>query len=359
MPARPTPPSLEAVARAARVSKATASLALNHRPGPASTTRRAVLAAAARLGYRPNPLITAYQAHVRNRRTPAYQANLAWVNDNPERDFWYALPWTDGYIQGARDRARELGFQLEEVHVGDHAGTPLSAAGMRRLAQVLRHRGICGLILPWLMFPELADQEWTDFSVAMIGRNTHPGPHQDGPLDPPFFHHVNPDAFHNLRLAWNRMRLRGRRRIGLVLNRGNDLLGDTQQRSCYLVLQSEISPRDRLPALLLPDDPGREILPTFWAWFDRHEPDAVLLYHGTICRELERRHGDRVAVVQLNLTRENPAAFGIDTRHPEIGAAAVDLVVSQLHTNERGRPRNAREVLIKGHWRETPGRAGN
>lgn len=54
MPSRAARPRLQDVAEAAGVSTASASLVLRGKPGPGQATREAVLAAAARIGYRPD-----------------------------------------------------------------------------------------------------------------------------------------------------------------------------------------------------------------------------------------------------------------------------------------------------------------
>jgi hypothetical protein len=50
------------------------------------------------------------------------------------------------------------------------------------------------------------------------------------------------------------------------------------------------------------------------------------------------------------LTAAAPGCAGIDQSGERVGAAAVDLVVEQLHANEFGRPPNPKTVLIEGRW---------
>ena len=44
--------------------------------------------------------------------------------------------------------------------------------------------------------------------------------------------------------------------------------------------------------------------------------------------------------------------MGIDRGSERIGAAAVDLLVSLLHRNERGIPPSGNTLLVKGLWRD-------
>ena len=45
-------------------------------------------------------------------------------------------------------------------------------------------------------------------------------------------------------------------------------------------------------------------------------------------------------------------AFAIDTRPDKMGAAAVELVVAQIHRNERGSPQIPHTLLLDGVWSE-------
>ena len=45
-------------------------------------------------------------------------------------------------------------------------------------------------------------------------------------------------------------------------------------------------------------------------------------------------------------------SLGIDTRPAKMGAAAVELVVAQIHRNERGSPPIPHTLLLDGVWCE-------
>jgi hypothetical protein len=52
----------------------------------------------------------------------------------------------------------------------------------------------------------------------------------------------------------------------------------------------------------------------------------------------------------MHLTRDLAGCSGIDQNNERVGAAAVDLVVEQLHANAFGVPENPKTVLIEGRW---------
>jgi LacI family transcriptional regulator, galactose operon repressor len=93
------PAGIRDVAKAAGVSVATASLALNGRPGVAQETRRRTMAAAEQLGYRANPQAQAlrrgrtmtYGIVVRNFANPFFLEVLSGAQQiagEPERPCW-------------------------------------------------------------------------------------------------------------------------------------------------------------------------------------------------------------------------------------------------------------------------------
>jgi LacI family transcriptional regulator len=356
MPHDPPPPApsptLRTIARELGISVTAVSLALRNEQGVSAETRTRVHLTAARLGYRPNPLVTAFQSYVRTGRGVRYEANLAWINDHPTADFWRTEPWTEGYLTGAQARAAELGFKLEEFHLAAHGPDP--ARALERLAHVLESRGIHGVILPWLRHAGTAAFGWEKFSVAMIGKNVVG--RDDWLVEPdlPAFHHANPDAYYNLQLAWRRLHSLGCRRVALVLNRLNDSLVEAQQRACFLVMQEALPRKDRLEPLILNREESRNELAVVQSWMRRIRPDGILVYHARLSEAALADSGCRARIANLNLTPSLPCACGIDTQHARISAAAVDIVAAQVYRNERGRPPVAHEVLIKGTWRGEP-----
>ncbi|SDD83568.1 LacI family DNA-binding transcriptional regulator [Glycomyces harbinensis] len=124
------PPRLTDVAKAAGVSTATASMALNGTGGNriGSETRDRVLAAAAALGYRPNTVARG----LRTRRTQM----IGFVGDNVA-----TTPFAGQMIRGAHDAAREAGFLLLMI---DTTGDPEETG---EAIAALQERQIDGILL--------------------------------------------------------------------------------------------------------------------------------------------------------------------------------------------------------------------
>jgi LacI family transcriptional regulator len=123
-------PRLADVARAAGVSTATASMALNDTGGTriGSQTRDRVRAAAAELGYRPNTVARG----LRTRRTQM----IGFIGDDVA-----TTPFAGQMIRGAHDAAREAGFLLLMV---DTSGDPAETG---EAISALQERQIDGILL--------------------------------------------------------------------------------------------------------------------------------------------------------------------------------------------------------------------
>src|SRR5688572_11182124 len=105
--------TMQQVAAAAGVSKATVSLALHDDPRITAEVRAKVQEAARRLGYRPNPLLAVHMAHLRTSRPARWQATLGFLVQLP-KEAWaeQALRPPGLSYAGALERARALGYTL-------------------------------------------------------------------------------------------------------------------------------------------------------------------------------------------------------------------------------------------------------
>lgn len=104
------PVTLTAVARACGLSVSAVSYALRGAPNIPPATADRVRRTAETLGYRPHPRVAELMAHIRRARQPGPGERLAFVwMDAPFRCRPFATLWA-----GARDRAEQLGFALEE-----------------------------------------------------------------------------------------------------------------------------------------------------------------------------------------------------------------------------------------------------
>jgi hypothetical protein len=124
-------PTIAKIARHCKVSTHTASLALRNSHRVAQATRDRVQAGARTLGYRPNPLINALMARVRNRRNRPTGDVLGFIISREKAIHPGQLDHQARMLKGASARARELGYRIEPIRL-----TSVNGRGSR-LQQVL------------------------------------------------------------------------------------------------------------------------------------------------------------------------------------------------------------------------------
>jgi LacI family transcriptional regulator len=112
------------VARETGLSQTAVSLALRNRPDiPAATIRR-VRAAARRLGYRPDPLISAPMARRQRRRKGSFRAKVAFLTGFVRREKWRPSACASGSFDGARRAAANILIRIIETNERGEARVP-------------------------------------------------------------------------------------------------------------------------------------------------------------------------------------------------------------------------------------------
>jgi LacI family transcriptional regulator len=324
-----TPPTMSDVARACSVSVMTVSRALRRDEGVSAATARRVRAVARRLGYRPNPMVSALM-HLRDGRRRAAGTVIAYVAPTWGRKDWGKELWLKQLESGARLRAEAAGFRLERFDLGAGAGA------VRTLNRILAARGIRGVVIA--PFPEPHAQlglEWAHLAAAAVGST----------LEAPSLHRVKNHQYHTAGLAVRHLRAAGCRRIGLAVSRAETERVENLWLAGFLYAHEAVEAVD--PALIhRPAEMDPEALR---AWWQAVRPDAVVVQRPETARVLAGL-GARLAL--LNWKPNRHGWSGVDQNWRRIGAAAADLIIEQLLRNETGLPDSPKEVLIEGVWHE-------
>lgn len=350
--------SLDHIAKLAGVHKATVSRALRNHPTIPKSTRDKIQEIARREGYRPNPLVAMYQAQARASRPTAMQAAMGWLNDYPNGASWHQFPWLRGYLAGAKQRCADMGYRLEEISLSATDGRTFEDEA-ERVGRLLKSEGIYGVILPLMLNYQYLTANWEHCVVSLIGSG-HLRPPTTSLSDlqsqfyPQRFPVADRDLFFNTRLAYQNLLALGYWKIGLVYSRYIDTEANGQTQAAYLIEQSHMPENERTPILFLERfKEGRP--PAFDQWMDKHKPDAILCINPVIrewVEELGLNVPGDIGLANLNLVADVPEWSGINERHDDIGAAAVDLLIGALSRNELGLPRQPRKILIPGEWVE-------
>lgn len=314
-------PSVRSIARLTGFSKATVANALRGDPSVAAATAERIRVVAEEVGYESNRFVGGLMSAMRRGQATGFHGVLASIDfAEPERPAHG--PFHLALVAGARERAAELGFKIEEFVVG---GRGLSLA---RVDVILKARGIHGVVvLPAWQAPDLGALDWT--SLAAVAADQMPTTIQ--------LHSVCCDHYGSMYRLLEVLETRGYRRPGLVLETGRDERV-MMRRSAALYAYQQRLPRARRVPLLEAPTIDRDVL---GPWFRKHRPDVVLA-HETEVLELLEVEGAAVpedcGFVCLNLSKAKRPCAGFDLQPRLIGARSAELLVGQLQQNVRGVP---------------------
>lgn len=320
MPRRVT---LRDIAKSTGYSLATVSSALNSDPRVRASTRELIKSAAEKLGYRPDPALSALSAHRWDgRRNPAGMT-IAYLAGLPE-DVFHIIRYKV-MIEAMRRRAESLGYRFYTYNLAEF-GSVESAN------RILTSRGTSGLLIgPVDTGSQLEGFDWASFSAVAVDL---------GHFRPPLRLITN-NPLTCVQIAWHRVLTSGRRRIGVVLAPDSKSDFFNEQRAWVSRLQYEL-PRGA-PRIPLHDWTSEK---AFAAWIKRHRPDAIIGYNEwllEVLHEQELAIPDEVAFVTLRKDFKEypniplrPDIAGM-VPHPEhLGAVAVDQVDLLIRRNEKG-----------------------
>ncbi|MDR1279874.1 MAG: LacI family transcriptional regulator [Opitutaceae bacterium] len=342
-------PRLKDVAAAAGVSAQTVSLALRNHTSIPPHTRNRIQKLATKLEYRPDPNISRLMERVRGKkpRAAATGTVLAWLTAHRERFAWKREPTQRDYHGGAARRANELGYQLEEFW--------LRAPDMteERLSRILRNRGIEGALIAPLQDPGHLFQQfqWQHFSIVELGYS----------LLGPVLHRCCNQQFQSMTLLLRRLREAGYRRMGLAMAPGQDERVNHHWRAAWLTSQSLLGLATDGGAPV----PGANAVPMFFGdddtwkksamsvWIHEYKPDVIVTVGTDVQRwlsELGLRTPGDIGLANVDINELMPRVTGINQNALQIGAASVDLLLSQMRTSERGFPGTPRTLMVDGDF---------
>ncbi len=330
-------PSLNDIALKLGISKMTVSRALRGGKHVEAALRERIVQTAEQMGYRPDPEIAKLMTHMRRARTVASPRTLAFVWAERSSQEIEHSSWSQQLVLGAQRQAGKLGFQLEEFH--------LAARGMtaRRLSDILEARGIPGFILSPLVSRSRGhvSMAWEKFSSVVIGLG----------YARPQLHRVHHHHYLGMMTALRMLKKQGYKRIGFYC-------GSTINERMFRAWSASFLAHHPLtqPGALLA---LRKSLSRndFLEWLRAAKPDVVI-DGGHLVKDWlgPLPPSRRPDYVSLGWRADMPEVPGIDQQADVLGAAAVDLLVTQYQQNERGIPESPRIVMTEGVWRGSSNR---
>lgn len=326
------------------IGRSAVSMALRNHPHIAEKTRQRVQAEAARLGYRPNALVTALMAQIRTRRVKRSGETIAFLTAYKTREEWLQANPHDRMLQGASARAEHLGFRVEPFWLG------LRGNDSPRIARILRARAVRGAIIgPMPLDLSLLKFDWDSLCTVSIGYS----------FTQQNFDRVTNNHFNIIRLCYDKLWQLGHRRIGLAITRESDDRVQHLWMGGFCTSQ-QIHGGAAIPPLWLEhweNHPNSK--KQFLKWYRLHKPDAVLgigpdnPLHWMREHEVSIPHRTSYANIDLDHRKKNVVAGALQNMNA-VGAVAVDLVTAGISRNEHGIPSDPKIILMDSIWSDAP-----
>jgi DNA-binding LacI/PurR family transcriptional regulator len=332
--------TLRMIAEEAGVSLNTVSLALRESPRLRATTRARIQALARKLGYTPNPVLSAGMAQLTQRKGAEVGGALVCIHFQDiaelERSAGHRL-----ILKGIHARAKELGYRIERMQIVDEAS-------QRVMLRKMKAMGIAGAVVTgvsWTEVEELLGNVIDFCPVVKVGHRVQSLP----------IHFSESDHFRGTQLAFRKAVERGSKRVGIVINKPFDQLLCGAHFGGYMVAQQACPPADRIEPLLVGPEPGFSCEEILLEWWRRWQPDAILTAIKSYPLSQWRAWNPTdktVDFIQLGWTDECPDWPGVSYPGIKVGGAAVDMVVAQIQRGERGHPPFQKCSLVEGMWIE-------
>ena len=334
----PKNPTVRSLAAELQLSRATVAGALSGSPRFRAETVKRVREAAEAAGYRYNPLAGAVMSELRRSRIQKFRGVLAVVDLDEGERTPLANHFNRLLTNGARRRARELGYELQLFPAGKKGVT------INRLDSILQACGIQGICLvPSLTDPDLSKLDWSRYA----------GVYLDYFINRPAINSVCTDHSRAMIEVLERVRSCGYRRAGLFLSDQLDRRIQFRWSGAFLGCQRSHPEIGDVPPCVT-DDLSADV---FKKWFKRHRPDVVL-GHGTApigwMTECGATVPDTQGYVCLNVARVDRLCAGVDLQPALIGAKGLELLISQLQRTEVGIPEHPSITCIPARWIDGP-----
>jgi LacI family transcriptional regulator len=331
---------MSTIARAAGVSKNTVSLVLRNSPQIPAETKKRIQKVIQKMGYRKNPVVSHLMVQLRQSRSPRYQATIALLNANRNRDAFTRHPTIPDYVQGCERRAAQLGYTLDTFWLNDPNldGTILG--------RILQARNIQGAIIVGLMdenrLPGCYSSLWKQVACVVTGVRTE---NPTLPFCCTDHHSIALQAFQQaLRLGYQRP--------GLVLDAKIDALVEGRFTSGILIGQRQLPKKNQIPGFynipLARQDPA-----IFHRWLQRWKPDVIFTLYDNVHAWIQsagRQVPRDIGIIQLEVRRQHKDQAGMRQNNDLVGAAAVDMVVQMIQSGLHDLPRIPTATLVEGTW---------
>jgi LacI family transcriptional regulator len=332
--------TLAEIASAARVHVTTVSLALRDHPSLPAATRQRIREIARQLGYQRDPLLDALNFHRSQRGRAGRSVSSAFVVHAGATRFFGGGHYQPLVYAGAKAAAEACGHSLEIFVVGRGHLAP------SRLNTILTARGISGVLLSTfdIDIAEL-DLPWEHFCAVKI-ECLHLTPHLDA---------ISNDQLQVARLAMQRLRRLGYRRIGLATAREDQMRLQESFGMGVLLEQSALPESEVVPPLFFSTADVPSLPRIVPAWIREHGVDAVISNWNELLESFATagvRLPQDVAFASLDVPPDLPHLAGVVQNHRLVGQRAMEQLAIMTQAYQRGVPQAQTVTFIPGYWQE-------
>ncbi len=299
----------------------TVSLALRNHPRISLAMRKKIWALADRLGHVPNPRLGELMNEVRRGRRPELHAVIGLIALYPGPDATHYTPHLALSIRGARARAEELGYRIDDFWLG--------APG-----SIGAHE-----------FDTPLPTELHPFAVVTLGMSIRTRVHRVTSS-----HHR--DAYTLLQI----LRQRGYVRPGLITQPEWEMRADNGYTSAYLLFQDRVLGGTGFPVLRPPVFDEAAV----GTWLKSYKPDVVIIHQPPVFfRAFEAMAADQrmkvprdFGTVFLGVDPLNDNYAGMAQNHERIGICGLELLVGRMQQRAFGLPEVPKFESVEGTWVE-------
>ena len=304
---------------AGKVHPSTVSLALRNSPRVSAKIRTKIQAIAAKIGYRRDPLLDAFNQHRLKIVPQRASRHIAVISDfSSLAELNASLPHAAARV-GAMDAAARLHCRIDFFFCGP--GQPDS----RRLDAVLEARGLRALLLLGVR----GEADEMEFSWARQCAVAIDSLQLLIPL-----YRVTPDYRESTRLLWRNAWTQGSQRIAILRSNAAQPLTEDRAIAGFLLEQMRHPQTTPIPVFTFTHERGCPAL--FKTWLRAHRPQVIL--HPALVTKamLQLLSGESIRCFAFDAHR--PTDPGIYPDYTEVGRRAVEHLVTLMQTNQLGPP---------------------
>jgi LacI family transcriptional regulator len=333
---RPEIPSYRDIAAKLGVSAQAVSYAVRNAPGVSAATRKRILSQMEKMGYKPQPALSALMRQYRLHQSKRNVFKIAFINSwNEPLSMASAEPLRNFYL-GAKAQADRMGYLVEELRGGS------TEADQKKLRRQLRCSGAEGVLLfPTLNPSTKLNLDWENYSVVEIGQ----------PLQGVEVTLAIPDHFGNAFRLCQGLVQAGFNRIGFLHDRSeHERIGGTYLGG--VLAASFLDGRKHFVAPLS----GHKLTSSQVVKYVQTKKCDALIVGAHFDPECLRNSGIRVpeevSLFGAGVYSSDIAAGiqGIDEEWLKIGEIGVQHLARLIQCRERGFSEVREVVIVPGRW---------